>query len=277
MFDSITFHNIFVCLLLPVTAAAHYSSAGGCNESVAWGASPGASFTVHIPTSSGCDMAALDFQGQRPTEIQIASSCDDQNTTSQSFHVQLSNTSPLGDARLLFICDELTQPYCVPFRVEEPIYTEGYTSNLVQSVCMPPQSNMTSPHSTSPATRSSAPTQTVASSYFSATMPSDSGQSLSSLANSGQQSAGPTPASATPLSATPSSGLSSANYPLSAQSSLGLQSVADTTFLAQSSGLARSLDSTMQVQISTTISTATSLFGPVFSSSSQAGNCTCGG
>jgi hypothetical protein len=137
MFRGRILRHALCSLFLSVATAAYSTYGSGCNDSLAVWTGPGLSTTVTIPVDLTCDMAVLVFADQDPINIDIAPSCNSTDPTEQTFEIQLSETSPLGNARMMFLCGELSDTFCLGLRLMESdrTNTQRISSNNVRGIC----------------------------------------------------------------------------------------------------------------------------------------------
>lgn len=137
MFCGRILRHALCSLFLAVATAAYNTYGSGCSDSLAVWTGPGLSTTVTIPVDLTCDMAVLVFADQDPINIDIASSWNSTDPTEQTFEIQLSKASPLGNARLMFLCGALSDTFCLALRVKESdrTNTQRISSNNVQGIC----------------------------------------------------------------------------------------------------------------------------------------------
>jgi hypothetical protein len=130
--------------LVVLTRADRTELESGCDESIVTWVHPSSPFSVTVPTTSQCKKAVLSFPGHEPMAINITQQlCSSNETTDQSFQVELEDLSPLGEARLLFLCDDLLINYCLPLHVEKSLSTTGTPATHLQVVCKSTTSNGT--------------------------------------------------------------------------------------------------------------------------------------
>ena len=135
--------HLICSILIAATSAASSSYNPGCNGSVAFGTAPGVSTTVTIPVDLTCDMAVLQFPDQEPIDLDIDhQACNTTHAREQTFEIQLSDASPLGESRIMFLCGDLSAFFCVRLKLMEPTndlsQNSRFTSNGVRSVCSYP-------------------------------------------------------------------------------------------------------------------------------------------
>ena len=139
MFRSSFTQHLICSILIVATSAAFSSYNPGCNGSVAFGTAPGVSTTVTIPVDLTCDMAVLRFPDQEPIDLDIDQACNTTHAREQTFEIQLSDASPLGESRIMFLCGDLSDTFCVRLNLMKPTTdlsrNSRFTSNSVRSVC----------------------------------------------------------------------------------------------------------------------------------------------
>lgn len=139
MFRGSFSHHLICSIFIAATSAAFSSYNPGCNGSVAFGTAPGVSTTVTIPVDLTCDMAVLRFPNQEPIDLDIDQTCNTTHAHEQTFEIQLSDASPLGESRIMFLCGDLSDTFCVRLNLMKPTndlsQNSRLTSNGVRSIC----------------------------------------------------------------------------------------------------------------------------------------------